>query len=425
MCGGPDVCTHAIVIPLGCATREDERARIRVAAEQWNATYPSFPVGVDSMLMDVSTTALLKVRILRSRAVPCGNSEWMLAKDPPFHEAATDTTRELLDDEKRVGCSSFPEGREFEVFIREAVCDASVGEPSSLGSLLDLKYFQTRAEVARYVVRGNAAPLPSRAFTSIGPDDAPVVITAFTELVCETSSMVQGPVGDLLRTYPDTLQVVHRSYVDRGSKVVTVELMVRAALAAARQGKEQAFIDSVPGFPAYQFLDAKWVLAKADGLGLDLVRFEADLAKPPGAFINEEASAARWAEHTAAYRAFPGTSHLDSIAAARALIAAARQGHIVEMRRWLVAHCDTVANADFAAVAKDLGMDVPRFVVDFSSEETLATIAEDLALATRLGTEGLLFNPGLFAEGKRLPHEWPIELYPDLLPALAERREAQ
>jgi predicted DsbA family dithiol-disulfide isomerase len=422
MCEGPDLCTHAVVAPLGCPSADERHQRVRAAVDRWNTEYPSAGATVSDAEAELAASELVTVRIERSRAVPCDAPAWILAPDPVLRPRAGTPIRELLDDKKRVGCSAFPEGREIEVLIRETECDDVPDPRPRLGELLGAKRVRTRADVARDVVPEPPLSLPLRALTTLGRSDAPVVITAFTELICEAATNQADPVDELLRAYPGTLRVVHRSFIYRDQPVrPTVELMVRAALAAARQGKQQAFIDAVPGFPAYLFFDEQWLLAKARSLGLDPVRFEADLAKPPGAFVNEERSDARWAEHTAAYAAFPGTSSLDSIATARAMLAAARQGKALEMRRWLVAHCDDVAKTDFDEVAADLGMEVSRFRADFSSVETLELIAEDVSLAARLGTNGYIFAPSMFAEGKRLPSEWPLDLYPDLLPALSNR----
>jgi hypothetical protein len=422
ICEGPDFCTHAVIAPLGCPTAEERRARVRAAVDRWNARYPNADATVSDAEAEMSASELVTVRIERSRPVPCDDPAWMLAPDPVLRPRAGTPIRELLDDKKRIGCSAFPEGREIDVIIRETECNDSPDPKPWLGELLGVKRVRTRADVARDVVPEPPLSLPLRALTTLGRSDAPVVITAFTELICETATHQPDPVDELLRAYPGTLRIVHRSFIYPDQPVrPTVELMVRAAFAAARQGKQQAFIEAVPGFPAYLFFDEKWLLAKARSLGLDPVRFEADLGKPPGAFINEERSDARWAEHTAAYTAFPGAASLDSIATARAMVAAARQGRALEMRRWLVAHCDVVAKTEFGKIAADLGMDVPRFLADFSSVETLELIAEDVSMAESLGTNGFIFAPSMFAEGKRLPPDWPLELYPDLLPGLAAR----
>lgn len=91
------------------------------------------------------------------------------------------------------------------------------------------------------------------------------------------------------------------------------------------------------------------------------------------------------------------------------------------MRRWLVAHCDAIGAASLEDVASGLGMDAERFRADFSSDATLAAIAEDVALAEGIPTQGSVQYPGLYVQGRRMPPEWPIDLYPDLVPELGGR----
>jgi predicted DsbA family dithiol-disulfide isomerase len=302
--------------------------------------------------------------------------------------------------------------------IHDTVCRDSPGPPA-LDEVLGLTTFQTRKENATGAPAQQGVVLPDRKWTSIGDLAAPVVVTAFADLTCEAWTDASDPVEELQKAYPTTLRIVFRNYVDRGMGARPVDLMARAALAAERQGKGDAFMGTIPGFPAYLFLDEKRLIDKAKTAGLDPARFEADLAKPTAAFVNEDGSAERWAAYTRAYQAFHGTQNLNAVTSARALVAAARQGKLQSMRKWLVAHCDAIGAASFEDVASGLGMDAERFRADFSSDATLATIAEDVAWAEKISTQGSIQYPGLFVQGRRLPPEWPIDLYPDLVPELA------
>jgi len=422
ICGGPSVCTHAVVEPLECSRLETRAEKLRSAVKNWNAqhTHPSTQSDADELLLHGGRTAILKAKVIRLRSVPCYAPEWLRVDKPEFHEAKTSDVRELMYVDDSKSCASLTAGGRFEVLINDTVCRDSPGPPT-LDEVLGLTTFQARTEISTGTNAGQGVVLPDREWTSIGDPAAPVVVTAFADLACEARTDTSDPVEDLLNAYPTTLRIVFRNYVDRGMRARPVDLLVRAALAAERQGKGDAFMARVPGFPAYLFLDEKRLIDKARTLGLDPVRFESDLAMPTAAFVNEDGSKGRWASYTRAYQAFPGTQSTNGVTAARALVAAARQGKLRSMRRWLIAHCDAIGTARFDDVASGLGMDAERFRADFSSDVTLAAIAEDVALAERIPTQGSIQYPGLYVQGRRVPPEWPIDLYPDLVPELAGR----
>ncbi|RPF28334.1 protein-disulfide isomerase [Georgenia muralis] len=74
--------------------------------------------------------------------------------------------------------------------------------------------------------------------------------------------------------------------------------------------------------------------------------------------------------------------------AARAAVAAQRQGRFWEMHDLLFSHQDQLDVADLAGYARDLGLDVEAFLRDLDDEDTAALVRADVASAEASGARG-------------------------------------
>lgn len=74
--------------------------------------------------------------------------------------------------------------------------------------------------------------------------------------------------------------------------------------------------------------------------------------------------------------------------AARAALAAARQGRYREMHDRLMRHRGALDETRIMAIAAQIGLDIPRLETDMAAPETEAAIEANLALAARLGIRG-------------------------------------
>jgi predicted DsbA family dithiol-disulfide isomerase len=101
------------------------------------------------------------------------------------------------------------------------------------------------------------------------------------------------------------------------------------------------------------------------------------------------------------YKFLPLSMHHHGEIAARAAIAANRQGRFWEMHRQLFANGQHLEESDLVGYAKAIGMDLDRFRADMASEQATARIEADRKLADSLGVKG---TPTLFIDG----HEYDL-----------------
>jgi predicted DsbA family dithiol-disulfide isomerase len=97
------------------------------------------------------------------------------------------------------------------------------------------------------------------------------------------------------------------------------------------------------------------------------------------------------------FKQFPLESHPNARAAARATVAAGKQGKFWEMHDRLFDNQDALDPASLSRHARELGLDMERFRKDMGSEETEARIEADRALGRRAGIRG---TPSIFINGR-------------------------
>ncbi len=109
-----------------------------------------------------------------------------------------------------------------------------------------------------------------------------------------------------------------------------------------------------------------------------------------------------------AFKFYPLASHPHAEPAARAAVAAMRQGKFWEMHHLLFQNQKHLEQTDIESYAKDLGLDLPRFKADMQSKETLERIARDKKLGEDLkigGTPAIYIN-GRSYDGHQDMKEW-------------------
>jgi len=105
-----------------------------------------------------------------------------------------------------------------------------------------------------------------------------------------------------------------------------------------------------------------------------------------------------------AFKHYPLSMHEYARNAARAAIAAQKQGKFWEMHDLLFENQHSLAPSDLEEYARQLGLDMERFRADMESEETEALIERNRSEGRELGVDG---TPRIFVNGR--PFSEPVE----------------
>lgn len=111
-------------------------------------------------------------------------------------------------------------------------------------------------------------------------------------------------------------------------------------------------------------------------------------------------------------KSFPLGFQAQSVAAARAALAAGEQGKYWEMRDLLFDNMQRFRSVDMGQLSADLagrlGLDVERFVQDLENPELDARISRDQELGVTLGVQG---TPHYFINGVRISGAQPFQMF--------------
>ncbi|NNL67766.1 MAG: DsbA family protein [Myxococcales bacterium] len=108
------------------------------------------------------------------------------------------------------------------------------------------------------------------------------------------------------------------------------------------------------------------------------------------------------------YKHLPLSFHKQALPAAKASVAAGRQGKFWEFHDLLFQNQRELTDEKFVELAKGLGLDVAKFEADYESSEVAREVAQDLSEARRLGVTG---TPGFFVNGKFTSGAKPYESF--------------
>lgn len=98
------------------------------------------------------------------------------------------------------------------------------------------------------------------------------------------------------------------------------------------------------------------------------------------------------------FKQYPLPGHPRARLAAKAAIAAQKQGKFWEMHDLLFENQDELQTADFSAYAKKIGLDMKRFEADMSSKDTEKKIETDMAEGDKAGVDS---TPTIFVNDRR------------------------
>ena len=96
---------------------------------------------------------------------------------------------------------------------------------------------------------------------------------------------------------------------------------------------------------------------------------------------------------------FPVRSHKYAETAARAALAADKQGKFWEFHDKLFQNYNRLNDAKVREIAKELNLNMEQFEKDWQSEETLTKVRSDIDQGSRIGVRGV---PTVFINGRKL-----------------------
>ena len=115
------------------------------------------------------------------------------------------------------------------------------------------------------------------------------------------------------------------------------------------------------------------------------------------------------------YKNLPLPFHPESMPAAKAALAAARQGKFYEFHDKLFESQDKLGVPLYLQIAKDLGLNLQKFNADRNNKEIEDQIKADLAQANSLGFNG---TPGFALNGVKILGAYPLEHFEKVISAL-------
>jgi protein-disulfide isomerase len=99
------------------------------------------------------------------------------------------------------------------------------------------------------------------------------------------------------------------------------------------------------------------------------------------------------------YMNFPVRSHKYAETAARAALAADKQGKFWDFHDKLFQNYKQLNDAKVREIAKELNLNMEQFEKDWQSEVTLAKVRSDIEQGSRIGVRGV---PAVFINGRKL-----------------------
>ncbi|HYB98284.1 MAG TPA: thioredoxin domain-containing protein [Candidatus Limnocylindrales bacterium] len=111
------------------------------------------------------------------------------------------------------------------------------------------------------------------------------------------------------------------------------------------------------------------------------------------------------------YKNYPLPFHQHAMPAAKAAIAAGKQGKFWEMHDKLFENYRTLSDEKYIEFATQLGLNIDKFKADMAAPETAALISEEMKQAGQVGVRG---TPSFFINGKQ-PAGRSFELYKSII----------
>lgn len=119
------------------------------------------------------------------------------------------------------------------------------------------------------------------------------------------------------------------------------------------------------------------------------------------------------------YKNYPLPFHKNAMPAAKAAVAAGKQGKFWEMHDKIFENSRTLNDDFYAKAAGEIGLDVEKFKKDMESPEVKKIIDDEMKEARVAGVRG---TPTIFINGKK-PQGRSFELYKSIIDAALKEKK--
>lgn len=119
------------------------------------------------------------------------------------------------------------------------------------------------------------------------------------------------------------------------------------------------------------------------------------------------------------YKHFPLNFHKNAMPAAKASVAAGKQGKFWEMHDKIMENYNALSEEYYIESAGEIGLDVEQFKADMTDPSTQAMVEEDMKLAGRSGVRG---TPTIFFNGKKATGQRSFEAYKGIIDGLLKEK---
>lgn len=119
------------------------------------------------------------------------------------------------------------------------------------------------------------------------------------------------------------------------------------------------------------------------------------------------------------YKHYPLNFHKNAMPAAKASVAAGKQGKFWEMHDKIMEKYNALSEQYYIDSAGEIGLDVEQFKVDMADPATEAMVKEDMQLAGRSGVRG---TPTFFINGKKPTGQRSFESYKSIIEGILKEK---